>query len=107
MESNQKALKDKSSYSLLKKRDSSWAIDDLDKTKTFKTHFTEVFKPHVTEINPTFHKEIDEFLSSSLSLPLKAFFPAEAQHDISIFPKKKAPGSDLITFKIAKNLCYV
>ncbi|KAL4090171.1 hypothetical protein QTP88_025070 [Uroleucon formosanum] len=39
-----------------------------------------------------------------MSLPPKAFSPAEVQHYISTFPKRKAPGSDLITFKIAKNL---
>lgn len=105
MESNQKSPK-RQTLLPLKKRDNTWAIDDLDKAETFKTHLTEVFKPHVTANNPAFYNEIDEFLSSPLqmSLPPKAFSPAEVQHYISTFPKRKAPGSDLITFKIAKNL---
>lgn len=66
-------------------------MDDQEKAKTFKNHLTEVFKPHDVINNPTFFNEIENFLSFPLqmTLPLKSFSPAEVQHCISSFPKKK------------------
>lgn len=39
-----------------------------------------------------------------MSLPPKAFSPAEVEHCISKFPPKKSPGFDLITYEVAKHL---
>jgi len=39
-----------------------------------------------------------------MSLPPKAFSPAEVEHCISTFPKKKSPGFDLITYEVARHL---
>ncbi|KAF0755182.1 putative RNA-directed DNA polymerase [Aphis craccivora] len=58
--------------------DTSWAIYELDKTEIFKTHLN----------------DRNLFM---LLLAFKAFSPAEVQHYIVTFPKKKSPN-----FKITK-----
>lgn len=60
--------------------DNSWAIDEFDKTKTFKTHLNDVFKPHASLGFSDFYKNIEKSLyvplqktlHSKLSLQLKS-----------------------------------
>ena len=101
-----KALREKPSYPPLKQPDNTWAIEDPIKADLFKTHLTEVFKLHNNINNTAFSNEIEQFLLSPLqmTLPPKAFSPAEVQHCIDTFPKRKAPGFDLITYEVAKHL---
>jgi len=92
VESHQKkTLKNKQSYPPLKKSNGSWAVDDQERVETFKNHLSEVFKPYDNINNPAFSNEIENFLLFPLqmTLPPKAFFPAEVQHCILFFLKKK------------------
>jgi hypothetical protein len=71
------------------------------------SQLAETFQPHSC-IDPENDSiiEIQQFLSASLpmSLPAKPIFPGEIQYIIKKLPPGKAPGNDLITNKILKNL---
>lgn len=99
-------LRDKPYFPPLKKPDGSWATNDTEKAELFQNHLTEVFKPHTNINNTSISNDVTNYLLSPLqmSLPPKAFSPAEVEHCTSKLPKKKSPGFDLITYEVAKHL---
>lgn len=85
--------------------DGSWARNNQEKSEAFADHLSNVFKP-----NPTAHvndKEIQDLLNSpsQLSLPIHPFKISEVINVIKTELKPfKAPGYDLITGKMLKEL---
>lgn len=90
----------------IRKTDGSWARDDAEKAKTFAEHLSKVFQPHPTQLT-TENDEIQQFLESPYQLdsPIKAVTTEEIKDMIrkNLSPKK-APGYDLITGAIIKQL---
>ncbi|KAL4127057.1 hypothetical protein QTP88_011255 [Uroleucon formosanum] len=81
------------------------AISDLEKSNTFTEYFYEVFKPN--NINPPINQnKINQSLNSALptTTPPKHFTPNEIKYTISKLKNGKAPGHDLITNNILKQL---
>jgi endonuclease/exonuclease/phosphatase family metal-dependent hydrolase len=96
----------KQQISPLRNPDSSWARTDLQKATTFAHHLCSVFKPYPSS-NSDLEKEINPPLTTPTSTanPLRKTNRREVeniiQHNIK---NKKAPGYDLITGEILKNL---
>jgi hypothetical protein len=87
------------------KSDGSWAKSDKEKSEEFSKYFQDVFKPFYQNLPISDH--IIEYLDSpqQLSLPIIPFKPSELKNVvISELKDKKAPGYDLITNKILKEL---
>lgn len=91
----------------IKKPDGNWARSDEEKAVTFAEHFTKVFQPFPSEITDNEEKHLLEILEKPISqpLPIKPFKVKEVRKLIqSNLKPKKAPGYDLITGKILKEL---
>ncbi|CAG4981135.1 unnamed protein product [Colias eurytheme] len=82
----------------------TWARTDAEKAETFANYLTEVFKPNEA-VNPE-DPEIDRVLNQDLqlSLPIKPTSPRELLKEIADLDSKKAPGFDMITPKVIKEL---
>lgn len=83
----------------------TWARDNKEKAEIFAKHLCDVFKPNDTVQPP--NPEIRDFLDSpnQLSLPIQSFTPSEVSKFIKTELKPfKAPGYELITGKILKEL---
>lgn len=83
----------------------SWARDNKEKAEVFAKHLHDVFKPNDTVRAP--NPDIEELLNSptQLSLPIQSFTPTEVSKFVTTELKSsKAPGYDLITGKILKEL---
>lgn len=89
----------------IQKVDGSWAKSSVEKSEVFLNHFENVFKPNL--INGNNNDGILEYLNSpnQLSLPITSFRLPEV---IDIIKKElkpnKAPGYDLITGRVLKEL---
>lgn len=89
----------------LLKQDGSWAKSDQEKANTFAEYFQNVFKPNPGDLAE--NQLIINFLDTpnQLTLPIVPFKPSEVKHVIlSTLSPKKAPGHDLITGEILKQL---
>lgn len=87
------------------KQDGTWAKSAKEKAETFASHYEEVFKPHA--IDSDLERDIYEFLDSpnQLEMPIKSFTPSEVNNVIlKDLNPKKAPGYDLITGRVLKEL---
>jgi len=87
------------------KNDGSWAKDCKDKAETFASYFEAVFKPH--NLNSNIEHDIHEFNDSpnQLDMPIKPFTPSDINKVIKYdLNAKKAPGYDLITGTVLKEL---
>lgn len=87
------------------KNDGTWAKDCKDKAETFASYFKEVFKPH--NLNSNIEQDILEFNDSpnQLDRPIKPFTPNDVSKVIKYdLNGKKAPGYDLITGTVLKEL---
>lgn len=90
----------------IRTQDGSWARTDEEKSCTFAKHLSEVFKPYPREIPP----EEEEFIHQALDVPFQMDPPirpvkiSEIKSIIKGLKPKKAPGYDLITGKILKEL---
>lgn len=91
----------------LKTESGDWARSDKQKAELFSKHLTEVFKPFDPEVSESDENEILQALNSpgQQKCPIKNFKTSEIQtaimRDLST---KKAPGYDLITGRILKEL---
>lgn len=89
-------------------RDSNnkWARNDKEKADMFANHLTNVFKPFPSIISQADEEEIEAFLDTpfQMDLPMDKFQSREIQSIINELSVKKAPGFDLITSKIIKEL---
>lgn len=84
------------------KYSNSWARTDAEKAEVFAIHLENVFKPNDGSDEP----DVDDSLSQDLQLclPLKPTSPKEIAREIRKLNSKKAPGFDLISPTILKNL---
>jgi hypothetical protein len=89
----------------IRKADRSWAKSDLEKTKNFAEHLSQVFTPHHSQHHYN-NDEIEKFLDApcQMSLPIKAFSPREVRQVIEKVNQHKALGYDLITGEILKQM---
>lgn len=90
----------------LKIGDNAWAKTDDEKCEAFGQFLQNAFTPHATSDGNYTEKEINEYLQSDLqpSPPIKGFSPSEVRTTISRLELKKAPGYDLITAEILREL---
>ena len=79
-----------------------WAKSDKEKATVFAKHLADVFQRHAQETD----EEILEFLESPAESvePIKPFTPKEIKEEMGLLNTKKAPGMDLITPKMLKEL---
>ncbi|KAL4132531.1 hypothetical protein QTP88_009665 [Uroleucon formosanum] len=83
------------------------ASTDEEKSLIFAEHLANTFKPHQDIFpNPEHSNQVNEFISSPLPMspPTKSISPNEILCLIKKLPARKAPGHDLITNKVLKNL---
>lgn len=82
---------------------SSWARTDTEKAEAFALHLANVFKPNDSQSDES---DIDEILNRDfqMCLPIKPTSPREIAKEIRSLDPRKAPGFDLITPKILKEL---
>jgi hypothetical protein len=88
----------------VRKADDSWAKSDDEKAMAFADHLQQVFTPYHL-LNPT-DAEISAFLDvpCQMSLPIKPFSPKEVADALAQTNVSKAPGYDLISGKVLKEL---
>jgi len=88
----------------IRKADRSWAKSDDEKAIAFADHLQQVFSPHLLPI-PT-DAAISAFLDvpCQMSLPIKPFSPNEVVDALAHINVRKAPGYDLISGKVLKEL---
>lgn len=91
----------------IRKNDGTWARNDREKAETFAQHLVKVFTPFERNITQEEENVITSFLESpyQMSTPIKSIKIAEVEHIIQYqLNLKKAPGYDLITGKIIREL---
>jgi hypothetical protein len=83
-----------------------WAKSDTQKANVLANHFANVFKPYDFELSKDEEREILHALDtpSRLKTPVKKFKSSEARSMINRLRLTKAPGYDLITGRILKEL---
>ena len=88
----------------IRKADTSWAKSDDEKAMEFADHLQQVFTPHHLQ-NPT-DAALSAFLDvpCQMSLPIKPFSPNEVADALAHINVHKAPGYDLISGKVLKEL---
>ncbi|KAL1140039.1 hypothetical protein AAG570_007016 [Ranatra chinensis] len=86
--------------------DGTWAKSDSEIANLFGTHLSNIFVPHPDNPDPIHTRTVLNDLDSPLpmSVPPPAFSPSEVKYAISKLPTKKAPGFDLITSTILRQL---
>lgn len=90
----------------VRKKDRSWARTDREKAIVFAEHLAEVFQPFPSENCPLEERAVTTFLDApfQMSPPIKAIKSQEVVDIIKKLDAKKAPGYDLITGTILKQL---
>lgn len=90
----------------LRRQDDTWAKSDKEKADHFAEHLASVFTPNPDIIDVNFAETITNNLNAAmpLSLPPPPFTIAEVRNAVLKLPPKKAPGYDLITGEVLKQL---
>lgn len=91
----------------IRRSDQSWAKTNTEKAELFAQHLEAVFTPNPRQISIEEEDEMHVFLDEThqLDLPIKSFTKSEVSAVImKDLSSKKAPGYDLITGKILKEL---
>lgn len=91
----------------IRNKNGTWARSDYEKANCFAEYLEEVFKPNEIPGNTTDEEEITTFLEAPLrhSPPIKFFTPQEIHKIVQErINAKKAPGYDLITGRVLKEL---
>jgi hypothetical protein len=88
----------------IRKHDRTWARTNREKTNLFAEHLATVFTPNNTNNANT--DDVESFLNApcQLSPPIRVFSPTEIRKIIKTLNPHKAPGHDLITGTLLKNL---
>ena len=88
----------------LRKQDNSWAKSDKEKSELFSNYLRNVFTQNECESER--EAEINQFIEQihQLEPPIKKIKRTELMEAISHLNEKKAPGYDLITGKVLKEL---
>lgn len=95
----------KTSIPPIQRANGSWAKSNIEKSETFGEFFENAFKPHFPNLGVD--QNLNDYLESpqQMSLPISPFKPSEVKQIIdSDLNAKKAPGYDLITGKLLKEL---
>jgi Reverse transcriptase (RNA-dependent DNA polymerase)/Endonuclease-reverse transcriptase len=90
----------------IKKTDGTWAKTDAEKADVFAKYLAEVFEPHPV-LDTDSEREVKQYLEAplQLDLPIKPFTVSEIKDTIwSKLGLHKAPGYDLITAVVLRNL---
>ena len=82
------------------------ARTDTEKAEVFAAHLATVFKPNDLNDDLNNESDLDRILNEDLQmcLPIRLTSPSEIAREIKSLDPKKAPGFDLITPKILKEL---
>ena len=90
----------------LRQSNNIWAKTDEEKASVFGSHLSKIFTPHPDVQDFTHIASIENSLLQPLplSLPPKAFHPSDIIFIINRLKMRKAPGYDLITTEILKQL---
>lgn len=87
------------------KPDKTWAKNDIDKAKAFAIHLEHVFTPHTDEGSTKTQLVTDELESiHQLDPPIKKFSKKEVCTGIKNLANHKAPGYDLISATVLKQM---
>lgn len=86
--------------------DKKWARSDAEKAEVFAQFLKGVFTPNPDNRKSNNSERVKKYLSSDIQmcLPLKSISPGEIRTAIIKLPLKKAPGFDLITSEVLKQL---
>lgn len=84
----------------LKNKDGNWAKTNKEKTELFADHLDKIFRPN--NINSDLCEEIDGIRNREN--PINPFTQREVVEEIKCLKSKKAPGYDLITAEVLKQL---
>jgi hypothetical protein len=89
----------------IRRLDQSWTKSDVVKAENFAQHHSQVFTPHNSH-HAHNNDEIENFLDApcQMTLPIKAFSPREVRQATNKVDQHKAPGYDLITGKLLRQL---
>ncbi|CAH2106803.1 unnamed protein product [Euphydryas editha] len=87
----------------IRRMDGSWAKSDSEKGEAFAHHLAKVFLPNPSKANS---KELTDFLDQpyQLDLPIERIKKSEVIETIKNLKQNKAPGYDLITAKVLREL---
>ncbi|VVC32987.1 Endonuclease/exonuclease/phosphatase [Cinara cedri] len=90
----------------IRRPDNSKITEDVEKSNVFAEHLATVFKPNTIQTNPQHSARVFEFLDSPLpvSMSAKPTTPNEVFFYIKHLKTSKAPGHDLITTPLLKQL---
>lgn len=90
----------------LKTESGTWAKTDPERAEAYGLFLSDVFQPNNNLGTETLDEEVRKFLEADLQLspPLRSCTPAEVRCTIKLLELKKAPGFDLITAEILRNL---
>lgn len=91
----------------IKTTEGNWARNEEEKANTFATHLESVFTPHSREITIEEENLILDIINAphQMSLPITKFKVKEVRREVATnLNPKKAPGYDLITAEILKQL---
>src|SRR5215510_2251909 len=88
------------------REDGTWSITDDEKATTFATHLSNVFTAPVPDPHLDTSDAVQSYLDSPCPMtpPIRPFSLAEVTMEISKCKNHKAPGFDLITAQILKEL---
>jgi len=86
----------------IRKLNNEWAHSNKDKANVFATHLADVFRAEQRHIDDDVEDSITA--SCQMSLPIRAFTPAEVKTALTRLNTRKAPGYDLISGQILKRL---
>jgi hypothetical protein len=90
----------------LRKQDDSWTKSDKEKAELFGNHLKNVFSPIINAFPNDFETEISQCINvpHQLDIPIKKILMTELLQAIDHLNVKKAPGYDLVTGKVLKEL---
>lgn len=96
----------KQSIPPIKKSDGTWAREEQEKAEAFAEHLFHVFKPHPTLLPNEYLENINKYLEipTQVNHNISPFKVQKVTQEIKKLNVKKAPGYDLITPKILKEL---
>jgi len=77
---------------------------DKDKANVFATNLADVFRAEQAHIDD----DVEDCITAPchMSLPIRAFTPAEVKAELTRLNTRKAPGYDLISGQILKQLLF-
>ena len=102
MEGHETTKKPQAPLPPILKLNNEWARSDKDKDNVFAAHLAGVFRAEQGHIDD----DVEDFITApcQMSLPIRAFTPAEVEAELTRLNTLKAPGYGLISGQILKRL---